>query len=89
VKMFYGASIIEQDNKSAVGCLMHTAKKYVNLFGPGAMVFIHGCGDRLTMELRNEEVLALDSTSLEGIDLSRLDAFMRTYCSDAHGEVLP
>lgn len=89
VKMFYGASTIAQDNRSAVGCLMQTARKYVKLHGPGAMVFIYGCGDQLAMELNNEGVMVLDCSSKDTVQLDGVDAHMRTYCSDSNGRIMP
>jgi hypothetical protein len=89
VKMFYGASTIQQNKRSAVGCLLQTAKKYVKLHGPGAMVFIYGCGDQLTTELNNEKVMVLDCSGNNTVQLDAVDAHMRTYCCDANGDILP
>lgn len=89
VKMFYGASTIVQNNRSAVGCLLQTARKYVKLHGPGAMVFMYGCGDRLTAELNNEHVMVLDCHSKETVQLDAVDAHLRTYCCDTNGEIMP
>jgi hypothetical protein len=89
VKMFYGASTIAQNNRSAVGCLLQTARKYVKLHGPGAMVFIYGCGDQLTTELNNEHVMVLDCSSKDTVQLDGVDAHMRTYCCDSTGELMP
>jgi hypothetical protein len=88
VKSFYGV-YSEASSASAAGRLIPTARKYVKLFGPGAIVFMHGCDERLTMELRNEQVLTFDASSLKEIDLSRVDAYMSTYCGDDRGHVLP
>ena len=46
-KMFYGASTIPHNTKSAVGCLLKTAEKYVRVYGQGAIVFMHGCGEKV------------------------------------------
>lgn len=89
VKMFYGASTIKQDNRSAVGCLLQTAKKYVSVFGPGAMVFLWGCGDRLAAKLNNEQVMVLDVRGLETLDLDKFIEHMKTWCGDSSGELMP
>jgi hypothetical protein len=89
VKMFYGASTIEQDNRSAVGRLLETAKRYVHSFGPGAMVFLWGCGDRLAAQLNNEQVMVLDVRGLETLDLDEFIDYMRTWCGDSSGELMP
>mmetsp|Transcript_19278 Transcript_19278/g.24873 ORF Transcript_19278/g.24873 Transcript_19278/m.24873 type:complete len:323 (-) Transcript_19278:92-1060(-) len=88
VKMFYGASTIKHDNKSAVGCLLSTARKYTKFFGPGAMVFMQGCGDRLEHELEREGVLVLDCSG-DMFSLQNVSAHQRTWCADEHGEILP
>lgn len=61
--MFYGASTVKLDGKSAVGSLLKTARKYVKYYGDGAMIFLYGCGDRLASQLANAGVLALDCNS--------------------------
>jgi hypothetical protein len=71
-KMFYGASTIPIDGKSAVGNLLLTATKYVDKFGPGAIVFCGGCGDQVAAKLKEAGVIALDA---DAVDLSRLDAY--------------
>jgi hypothetical protein len=71
-KMFYGASTIPLDGKSAVGKLLMTASKYVDKFGPGAIVFCGGCGDQVAFKLKEVGVIALDA---DAVDLSRLDAY--------------
>jgi len=89
-KMFYGASTVpNDDNKSAVGCLMNTAQKYVRKFGNGAIVFAYGCGDQLAAELERVGVLALECGSRETVDLSRVRAHQRTWCADDKGNILP
>jgi len=88
-KMFYGASTIPQDNNSAVGCLLATAKKYVRTYGPGAMIFMHGCGDDLARWLSEVGVLALDCGSRDTIDLRPVLAHQRTWCANSNGQILP
>eukprot|EP00590_Aulacoseira_subarctica_P000338 CAMPEP_0172433326 /NCGR_PEP_ID=MMETSP1064-20121228/67680_1 /TAXON_ID=202472 /ORGANISM="Aulacoseira subarctica , Strain CCAP 1002/5" /LENGTH=289 /DNA_ID=CAMNT_0013181189 /DNA_START=62 /DNA_END=928 /DNA_ORIENTATION=+ len=60
VKHFYGASTIPHDNKSAVGCVLQKSQKYRDLYGPGAIVFAYGAGDRLAQSLIEMDVIALD-----------------------------
>ena len=94
VKMFYGASTIEHDGKSAVGCLLQTAKKYVACHGPGAMLFYNGCGDRLAHELAAQNVLVMDCRDdgrLLGpnkLSLQAVQEHQRTWCADDEGNIL-
>jgi hypothetical protein len=88
-KMFYGASTIPQDGGSAVGCLAKTARKYVRAYGPGAMVFAYGCGDRLARELEDLGVLALDCGCSDAVDLAPVEGHQRTWCANPDGEILP
>lgn len=69
-KMFYAASTIPLDNKSAVGRLLTTARKYVDKFGTGAIVFSCGCGDEIATKLRDVGVIAVDA---DAITLTPLD----------------
>jgi hypothetical protein len=62
-KMMYGSSTIPQNNKCAVGKILKTAQKYVKWFGPGALCFMHGCGESLAAELALIGVMALDCSS--------------------------
>jgi hypothetical protein len=87
-KMFYGASTIAHDGKSAVGCLMKTAKKYVRVYGQGAMVFMQGCGDRLAAELAEVGVIALDCSG-NTVSLGIVEDHQRTWCGDTNGNILP
>jgi hypothetical protein len=87
-KMFYGASTIAHDGKSAVGCLMKTAKKYVRLYGQGAMVFMQGCGERLAAELAEVGVIALDCSG-NTVSLGIVEDHQRTWCGDKNGNILP
>lgn len=88
-KMYYGASTIPHNNKSAVGNLLSTAKKYNKFFGPGAMVFMHGCGDRLAAELLQEGVIVLDCSSDETVSLEAVYVHQRTWCANEYGQILP
>ena len=85
-KMFYGASTIPLNNKSAVGRILTTANKYVKLFGPGAICFRHGCGAQLASQLEQVGVVALDADT---VDLSKLEAHSRTWCAGPDGTILP
>jgi hypothetical protein len=87
-KMFYGAFTIAQDGKSAVGCLMKTAKKYVRVYGQGAMVFMQGCGDRLAAELAEVGVIALDCSG-NTVSLGIVEDHQRTWSGDQNGNILP
>lgn len=86
-KMFYGASTIPHNSKGAVGALLRTAKKYVNDFGPGAMIFMQGCGDRLAADLRREGVIVLSADGV--VDLHRVEAHQRSWCANKRGDILP
>ena len=87
-KMFYGASTIPYNSKGAVGALLRTAKKYVNDFGPGAMIFMQGCGDRLAADLRREGVIVLSADN-GVVDLRRVKAHQRSWCANKRGDILP
>lgn len=85
-KMFYGASTIPLDNKSAVGKILSTASKYFKLFGPGVICFRNGCGDQLAARLRDLGVVAVDADAL---DLLKLDTHARDWCAGLDGTLLP
>jgi hypothetical protein len=87
--MFYGASTIEHDGKSAVGCLRNTALKYANVHGNGAMIFMHGFGDRLASDLAEVGVISLDCSCRDSISLERVEAHQRTWCGDRNGNIMP
>lgn len=87
--MFYGASSIEHDNKSAVGCLLATAQKYTRVHGGGAMLFLYGVGDRLASQLNEVGVLALDCFSDRNhVDLTALQNHQLSWCADKDGNIL-
>lgn len=88
-KMFYGASTIEHDNKSAVGSLLATARKYRRILGTGAFVFMQGCGDQLAMELEREGVMALDCSGDNAISLHKVQHHQRSWCGDDNGQIWP
>mmetsp|Transcript_20812 Transcript_20812/g.48338 ORF Transcript_20812/g.48338 Transcript_20812/m.48338 type:complete len:88 (+) Transcript_20812:3-266(+) len=85
--MFYGASTIEPDDgKSAVGCLLASAQKYVRVFGPGAFCFLQGYGEGLAQVLAREGVLALDCSG-GTVSLQEVQAHQRTWCGDDKGQL--
>ena len=84
-KMFYGASTIPQGTDNAVGAIVDKATKYVQHFGPGAMVFAYGCGEGLAHELETRNVQVLDAYP---IDLSALREYQQTWCCNDRAEVL-
>ena len=84
-KMFYGASSIPEDGKSACGKLVSIAEKYVKHYGPGMMVFSYGCGKELAHQLNNKGVLVMDASPL---DLSDMKGFLKTWCADSKGRIL-
>jgi hypothetical protein len=87
VKMFYGADTIEPDGKSAVGSILPKSQKYRHLYGPGAIVFLQGCGQQLARALDNMGVMALDPDP--DVELEPLWTHMRTWCADLEGNILP
>jgi hypothetical protein len=93
--MFYGASTIEHDGRSAVGTVLTTARKYVRVHGPGAIYFLYGCGERLAQQLSAEGVIVLDGSgggeknSNNGVSLDEVRAHQRTWCADRNGNILP
>ncbi|GKY94995.1 hypothetical protein MPSEU_000464100 [Mayamaea pseudoterrestris] len=88
-KMYYGANTVPCDDaRSANGTILPTAEKYVRVFGPGAMVFMHGCGRDLANQLLEFGVVALDG-STGNLDLERVHAHQRTWCANKDGLILP
>jgi hypothetical protein len=86
VKMYYGASTLAVNSKSAVGCILPKAEKYLSLYGTGAMVFMYGCGKELSDMLLEIGVVALDAHML---DLQNVEAHQRTWCANKSGMILP
>ncbi|KAL7478183.1 hypothetical protein ACHAW6_003961 [Cyclotella cf. meneghiniana] len=84
-KMFYGASTIPSSTNNAVGTILPKARQYVSHYGPGAMVFMYGCGLELAQELKQVGVVALDS---RGLDLERVVRHQVGWCGDRRGNVL-
>ena len=84
-KMFYGASTIPPNTPNAVGAILPKMKEYVSLYGPGAIVFMYGCGDVLARQLSDIGVIALDG---RGLDLRRVEKSQRKWCADERGNIL-
>ena len=86
VKMFYAASTLAVNSKSAVGCILAKASKYVSLYGTGAMVFMYGCGKEMADMLLEVGVVALDAHPL---DVRNVEAHQQTWCANKSGMILP
>lgn len=86
VKMFYGASSLAMNSKSAVGNILEKAQKYVGLYGTGAMVFMYGCGKEMAEWLLERGVVALDAHPL---DVRQVESHQRTWCANKSGMILP
>ena len=88
-KMYYGASTVPCDDaRCANGTLLPTAEKYVRVFGPGAIIFMQGCGRELAERLLAVGVVALDG-STGNIDLHKVHKHQRTWCGNEEGLILP
>jgi hypothetical protein len=86
-KMFYGASTIPHGTPSAVGSILPKAKKYVEEFGEGAIVFMYGCGDRLAADLAEIGVTVLECSGT--VSLKKVHEHQRKWCANQKGEILP
>lgn len=94
--MFYGASTIEHDGKSAVGAILDKCRRYVDLHGDGAIVFLYGCGDKLARDLAGIRVSVLDGGGARGLSTTRknhvslqaMQTHQRTWCGDHDGNIL-
>jgi hypothetical protein len=84
-KMFYGASTIPHDTNNAVGTILPKARQYVSYYGPGAIVFMYGCGVKLARDLKEIGVIALDC---RGVDLERVVSHQIGWCGNGNGNVL-
>lgn len=90
VKMFYGASTIPPGKRGgAVGTILEKAQKYVTNFGPGALVFMMGCGDQLAQQLAVTGVTVLDCSSTQDFSLEIVHQHQRTWCANKEGRILP
>jgi hypothetical protein len=86
-KMYYGASTIPGGSSGAVGTVLPTARKYVDSYGPGALIFMMGCGDRLASDLAGIGVVVLDCNGT--VSLKDVHAHQRTWCGNEKGHILP
>lgn len=93
--MFYGASTIEPDGRSAVGAILEKCRRYVDLYGAGAVVFLYGCGDKLASELAEIGVSVIDSGGARGnpssrnhLSLRAMQEHQRSWCGDNDGNIL-
>jgi hypothetical protein len=90
VKMYYGASTIPHGSNGAVGTVLAKAEKYVKCFGPGAMLFMMGCGDQLAAELKEIGVAVVDCRLDNApVNLQHVRHHQRTWCANSRGEILP
>jgi len=84
-KMYYGASI--HDGASNNGkAILSTARKYVENYGPGAFVFLYGCGSTLKGQLSDMGISVLDSGPL---NLTKMEDQQRRWCANESGRLLP
>ena len=88
-KMYYGASSIPHGSRGAVGTVLATGSKYVDAYGPGAFLFMMGCGDRLASDLAKIGVAVLDCNNNGQISLNDVRAHQRTWCGNDKGHILP
>ncbi|KAL7527910.1 hypothetical protein ACHAWF_002359 [Thalassiosira exigua] len=84
-KMFYGANTIPSGTPNAVGCILPKVKDYVSLYGPGAIVFMYGCGSELAAQLLEHGVVALDA---RGLNLDKVEKHQKRWCADGWGNIL-
>lgn len=87
-KMFYGASTIPDGSDGAVGTILKKMSRYVESFGSGAIVFMHGCGDRFAEELATIGVTALSGADFPKQLMTRLWDHQKTWCAK-DGFILP
>jgi len=85
-KMFYGASTIPSETRNGVGAILPTAKKHVKNYGPGAYVFVYGCGSKLRRQLRDLGISVLDSHPL---NLRKMQRHQKKWCANKKGVILP
>jgi len=85
-KMFYGASTIPSETRNGVGAILPTVKKHVENYGPGAFVFLYGCGSELRGQLRHLGISVLDSHPL---DLRKMQTHQKKWCANNKGVILP
>lgn len=66
-KTYYGSSSLAPDGRLPVGQLSQTVRKYYEIFGPGALLFLNGFSSDLMSQagLRADQVLLLDASPLQ------------------------
>jgi hypothetical protein len=87
--MFYGASTIDRDGKSAVGRILQIAETYTTFHGTGAIIFMQGFGDVLGQNLKEKGVMALGCCPAHNFKLKRVTQHQRTWCANDGGDILP
>jgi len=87
-KMFYGASTISAGTNGAVGTILPKVTRYVEAFGPGAIIFMHGCGDQFAKELSAVGVTALSASAVPKRFMKNVWDHQQTWCSK-DGLILP
>ena len=86
-KMFYGASTIEHGDAGAVGSIRTQVKRYVDVYGEGAIVFYNGCGDRLASEFADMGISVLDCFGPASVNIGRALAHQKKWCGKK-GQIL-
>jgi len=86
IKTCYGASSTPSGIKDPSASILPTARKYVKNHGPGAFVFVYGCGGSLRSLLRDIGVSVLDSNPL---NLTEMINHQKTWCANEKGVILP
>jgi Protein of unknown function TPD sequence-motif len=88
-KMFYGASSIPHGTPGAVGTILQKMERYVEAFGPGAIVFMQGYGDQLANDLDAIGVTVLSGTAIPKHMIQRVWDHQLTWCANSDGRILP
>jgi len=88
-KMFYGASTIPHGTGGAIGTIRAKMERYVNAFGPGAIIFMQGYGDQLAKDLDGIGVTVLSGTSIPRHMIQQVWDHQMTWCANSDGRILP
>jgi hypothetical protein len=88
-KMFYGASSIPHGTPNAVGTILAKMERYVEAFGPGAIVFMQGYGDQLAKDLEAIGVTVLSGSPIPRKMIQRVWDHQMTWCANSDGRILP
>jgi len=86
IKTCYGASTTPSGINDPNASILPTARKYVNNHGPGAFMFVYGCGGLLRSRLRDIGVSVFDSNPL---NLTEMQNHQKTWCANVKGFILP